>query len=219
MLELGCGTGFLTEHLLRSYPAAECLITDLSPRMVEVCREKLAKEKTNGHAGPRFRVMDARRIDAPGVFDLIASNLLFQWFDDLPRAVAHAATRLAPGGVLVLNTLGAGSFSYWHRLDAQTAGPPTAPVFPTHEAIVEGLRTSCPGLKIQSDVEDHVARHPDFADFLNHLKTIGAGTPIGAPRGVARLREVLRCTHATRSPASVEMNYEVVTITACRSRR
>ena len=34
ILEIGCGTGFLTQHLLERYPDADFLITDLAPEMV-----------------------------------------------------------------------------------------------------------------------------------------------------------------------------------------
>jgi len=42
ILELGCGTGFLTEKLFEKFPACEFTITDLSKRMLSRCIEKTA---------------------------------------------------------------------------------------------------------------------------------------------------------------------------------
>src|SRR5262245_42880822 len=38
VLELGCGTGLFSRHLLASYPAGTFLFTDLAPSMLEQCR-------------------------------------------------------------------------------------------------------------------------------------------------------------------------------------
>ena len=42
ILEIGCGTGFLTELLARDYPLAQITATDIAPEMIFVAREKLA---------------------------------------------------------------------------------------------------------------------------------------------------------------------------------
>ncbi len=128
-LELGCGTGLLTEQLIGPYAAADWTITDLSPRMVERCR---AEDRNLVPAGRRdYQVMDARRITALGPLDLIASNLTFQWFEDLASVATAATERLAPGGLLVFNTLGAESFGYWRQV-GPTIGRPADRAAATH---------------------------------------------------------------------------------------
>src|SRR6476620_11570663 len=42
VLELGCGTGLFSRHLLARYPEGRFLFTDLAPSMVEQCRMNLA---------------------------------------------------------------------------------------------------------------------------------------------------------------------------------
>jgi len=54
ILEIGCGTGFLSGALFARYPEGRFVFTDLSPAMARRCREKLARR--GGHA--QFAVMD-----------------------------------------------------------------------------------------------------------------------------------------------------------------
>ena len=42
ILEIGCGTGFLTELLAREYPNAQIIATDIAPEMIAIASNKLA---------------------------------------------------------------------------------------------------------------------------------------------------------------------------------
>src|SRR6516165_8926196 len=42
VLELGCGTGLFSRHLISRYPDGSFLLTDLAPSMVDQCRRNLA---------------------------------------------------------------------------------------------------------------------------------------------------------------------------------
>jgi malonyl-CoA O-methyltransferase len=44
VLELGCGTGLFSRHLLARYADGDLLLTDLAPSMVEQCRRNLATQ-------------------------------------------------------------------------------------------------------------------------------------------------------------------------------
>ena len=37
VLEIGCGTGFLTRHLVARYPRGAITVTDIAPQMVAAC--------------------------------------------------------------------------------------------------------------------------------------------------------------------------------------
>src|SRR5690606_2688123 len=107
ILEIGCGTGLLTRQIRHRWPDATLTATDLAPAMVEA---------TSRHGlGARLLTMDgeAPAFDGPW-FDLILSRLTFQWFEDLPRALARLHGLLRPGGSLYFATMGAESFASWH---------------------------------------------------------------------------------------------------------
>jgi len=110
ILEIGCGTGFLTELLAKEYPLAQITATDIAPDMIVVARKKLANF-SNIH----FSLADGENLTANNVslepsFDLIVSNAVFQWFIDCSAAFTKYHDYLEPGGYLIFTTLGAGTF-------------------------------------------------------------------------------------------------------------
>ncbi|OAN42923.1 SAM-dependent methyltransferase [Paramagnetospirillum marisnigri] len=182
VLELGCGTGLLTRRLLERLPTgASLLATDLSPAMVEA---------TARLDDPRLTIlaMDAER-PAPGLggFDLIASSLAAQWFDDLGATLTRLAGLLAPGGSLLLATLGSATFKEWRVAHAAQGLLSGVPDYPEADALAALL----PG----ATVERHVFTQ-DYADaraFLAALDAIGARTPRPGHRPLTpgRLRRIM----------------------------
>lgn len=94
ILEVGCGWGELAEWLARQ-TGAEVVATDLSPRMVELARER----------GIAARVADVRALPFPdGSFDVIVAAWMLYHVPELDAAVAELARVLRPGGTLVAIT-------------------------------------------------------------------------------------------------------------------
>ena len=79
ILEIGCGTGFLTEKILSLFPNAEITACDISEDMIFRCMEKM--ENISEDANIKYLVCDAQK-DLPNEeFDLIISGLTIQWFN------------------------------------------------------------------------------------------------------------------------------------------
>ncbi|GAB1393189.1 hypothetical protein MASR1M60_13520 [Rhodocyclaceae bacterium] len=195
ILEIGCGTGHLTERLVRHFPGATIRATDIAPAMVAACQSRLG---ANPHL--RFEVMDGRRPASadfyerrparPHAFDLICGNLVAQWFDDLPGACARLAACLLPGGTLLLSLPGGETFREWkaaHTRHGFTAG--TLPL-PTPQACYAAL----PPGNNRVDSEYWIDRPADGLTFLRGLRAIGADTAAAGhtPLAPAQLRRVLR---------------------------
>ncbi|MCR6632479.1 MAG: methyltransferase domain-containing protein [Magnetospirillum sp.] len=191
VLEVGCGTGLLTRRLLPRI-GGDWLVTDLSPAMVAAAQAAVGADKA------QFRVMDGEHPDAPlGLYDLVVSNMAAQWFADMARAVCQLRARLAPGGRLVLSTLGAGSFAEWraaHQALGLTCG---TPAYPSADALAAQLPG---GARVRE--ETVTVRHDDALAFLTALKRIGADTPASGhtPLSPGALRRVAR---AMGSPVSI----------------
>ena len=161
-LEIGCGTGGLTQRVLPLLPG-QWLITDIAPAMVVSAQTNLNDPKA------AFAVLDGQNPSlSPGGFDLVMSNLAVQWFDDLSVSLPRLATLLAPGGRLLFTTLGAESLPEWRQAAGDGAGTPT---YPTAEQLTQIL----PGARIQR----HALRqtHASGLAFLQDLKAIGAAEP------------------------------------------
>ncbi|HXH02270.1 MAG TPA: methyltransferase [Candidatus Competibacteraceae bacterium] len=186
VLELGCGTGYLTRALLPAWPGAEWWVSDLAPAMVAQCRRRLGDP-----SGVCWLVMDGERPAVRGPFDLICASLTAQWFQDLPAALAHLAALLAPGGLLALSTMGRDSFAAWRdacRASGVAAGVPAYPD-------LAGWRRAWPGDgALECLEEQHTLRYRDGLEFLRALRAIGAATPRAdyRPLTPGALRRLLR---------------------------
>lgn len=188
ILEIGCGTGFLSRSLA-GMKSAELVITDISEPMVARCRKALGAAAA--HA--RFAVMDGEepRDLADGGFDLICSSMAFQWFNDLPGSLERLSRLLAPGGYLVFATLAADSFHEWTHAHADLNMTPGVRAYPTIDVLSRMLPKGGEG-KV---AEEHSVRHySDGHAFLAHLKHIGAHLSETSHRPLAAgaLRRVLR---------------------------
>lgn len=96
VLDLGCGTGALAERLLDAILGCGLTGVDLSPRMVEVARARLA-----GRA--EILLGDAERLPFhDAAFDVVVCNDSFHHYPDPERAAFQAWRVLAAGGALVL---------------------------------------------------------------------------------------------------------------------
>ncbi|ACI49944.1 dethiobiotin synthase [Gluconacetobacter diazotrophicus PA1 5] len=188
ILELGCGTGFLSAHLRRLFPDAILTVTDLAPEMVERARARL----TPLGGDVRYAVVDAEDPASVGTgFDLICSSLSMQWFTDPAATLDRLAARLAPGGMMALSTLCAGSFAEWRAVHRAAGLDCPVPSYPG----LEQLQADWPGAGVGSWRHETLIDHPASAlDFVRELRQIGASLPRdGArPAGPGTMRRLLR---------------------------
>src|SRR3989339_300198 len=89
ILDLGCGTGYLTRRLAERYPRAFVVGVDLAPGMIEAARRGPLRSV-------KYQVADAECFDE-GRYDLIVANAALQWMD-LPRVFSNVLKLLDPGG-------------------------------------------------------------------------------------------------------------------------
>jgi SAM-dependent methyltransferase len=113
VLEVGCGWGELAEWVMRE-SGAEVTAVDLSPRMVELARER----------GVDAQVGDVQELSfTDGEFDVAIAAWMLYHVPDLDRGLAELARVLRPGGLLV-----AATNSRYHLLELRElvgSGPST----------------------------------------------------------------------------------------------
>lgn len=111
VIEIGGGTGATTAHLLGRLPAgSRYLFTDLGASLVARAEERFGPGGTA--PAPDGVVMEFARLDiardpvaqriATAAFDLVVAANVLHATDDLARALDHARSLLAPGGLLLL---------------------------------------------------------------------------------------------------------------------
>jgi malonyl-CoA O-methyltransferase len=166
ILEVGCGTGFLSSRLAHAFPASDLLLTDIAPSMLSRCRSRL------GHRH-RYQVLDGERPEQlAGPYDLIASSLAFQWFTDLRGGLQRLSGLLAPGGRLLFATLGCQSFIEWRQAHTDLGFACGTHDYPSAEELPWPQ-----GFSHRVDAEMMAQHHPNALDFVRRLKALGAHAP------------------------------------------
>lgn len=100
-LELGCGTGFLTERLSRLPQLAHLHLNDLVPQARELVAPLLPDALSWD-----FRAEDAEQMPLPEGLGVLFSASTLQWFKDLPAFLDRVADALPEGSVLACSTFG-----------------------------------------------------------------------------------------------------------------
>lgn len=110
ILELGCGTGFLTQKLCDRFPQAAIDAIDISPEMIQLAQETLPD------APVRWQVADMNLWHRPQPYGLIASSTALHWANPLGTLVQNIRQQLAPGGNLVAAVMADGTLTELHQL-------------------------------------------------------------------------------------------------------
>jgi trans-aconitate 2-methyltransferase len=105
-IDAGCGTGKITELLLRRLPDGTVLAVDASAAMVEVARKRFA-----GDGRVRVEQQDLVQLEVERPVDLIFSTATFHWIQDHQRLFGRLARALKPGGRLVVQCGGKGNIA------------------------------------------------------------------------------------------------------------
>lgn len=199
VLEIGCGTGFLTAALLPDLPDCRWIATDISPRMVELCSAR-------GYPRVACRVMDGERPDLDdGDFDLVVSNMTVQWFAELGASLERLHALLRPGGLLAVTTLGSGTFQEWGEVCRACGVDPATPKYPSPAALEALLG---PGAVVLQRAWPLPC--DSLHGFLAHLKATGAraAAPGQPPLSPGALRRILR----TWAGRTFTTTYDVLTV-------
>jgi len=108
ILEVGCGTGYLTQLLCEKFPKAAITAVDLSSGMIEVAKKKVMEDRVSFICGDIEEISIERR------YDLIISNATFQWFNSLHTTIKKLYKQLKPTGSLLFSTFGNHTFHELH---------------------------------------------------------------------------------------------------------
>ena len=200
VVDLGAGTGEAIEPLQERYPGAQVLALDSSPGMLVRGR------------GARV-VADARELPlAAAAADMIFSNLLLQWCDDLDAVFAGLRRAIAPHGLLTFTTLGPDTLielrTAWREADDK---PHLHGFFDMHDIGDALVRAGF--AEPVMDVERYTLTYLDVPALLADLRGTGSANALpqrsrglmgrGAMQRLERAYERYRA--GERLPATVEV--------------
>ncbi len=175
ILDIGCGTGLMTDLVRKRYRTAHITGVDPAEGMIEQCTRRFSNdEKTT------FIIGTAEDYSSPSSFDLAVATCSMHWFNDKLKALRNIRSSLTPEGCLAV------------------AIPIDGSIPELCESYRAATGTEMPGLKLLTAAEytslflqagfllEHILveevrlRVPDALFVVNSLRRIG-----GAPKGLS----------------------------------
>jgi malonyl-ACP O-methyltransferase BioC len=209
ILDLGCGTGLLTRHLVTRFPDATLTVVDLAPAMLESCRARCLRARDRTVASDAESYWPAEPVDA------VVSSCAVQWFHDPERWIDATHARLAPGGWLASAFPIAGTLR-----EFAACAPRGTPLLPMPSAATWRLRFArAPWRSLDTSEETVTLWYPSALDILRALHGIGAtcaapGAAALGPNAIRRLASDYE--DRFRTPEGVPCTYELMYVLARR---
>ncbi len=235
VLDVGSGTGLLTEKVIARYPLAKCFAVDLSESMLWQSKSRLQTPRFSALGSFINRFLNncsltkgfasktaATRINADvyqlpfadNSVDLIVSNLMLQWCDDLDAVFAEFRRVLRPEGLLMFTTFGPDTLKElrlaWRTTDADYEH---VNHFIDMHDIGDALIRAGFGQPVM-DMELFTLTYDKPMGVLKDLKAIGA-TNANQNRsqglmGKAKFHAMLEAYEGLRKDGKIPATYEVV---------
>ena len=209
VVDLGCGTGQGARALKDRYRSAMVIGLDPALGMLRETRRR------SGWLRPLQRVCgDVFQLPfRDGAVDLMFSNLMLQWCDDLDAALAEIRRVLAPEGFLAFSTFGPDTLRDLRAAWAAADGGTHVSGFRDMHDIGAALGRA--GLSEPVlDTERLTMVYPDVAAITRDLKVIGAHNATAARArgltGKGRWRAMTDAYEQQRQAGQLPATYEVV---------
>lgn len=179
ILEIGCGTGVLTELIRRRYPGLGIDVVDVSARMIAQARARLGFDDRI-----RWRVSDLRHVPTMPPYPLIVSSSSLHWVHPLDEGLTKIAALLEPGGHAVVSLMLYGTLGELRKCRLRVApSKPPAGRLRTLPQVRQGLCSA--GLTVMEERKEiRRIEYPSAETFLRHIHDQGL---TGGPVSVSRL--------------------------------
>jgi len=168
ILDVGCGTGYVANKAKFFFPESRIIGIDIAEGMIEKAKAL--------HEGIPIEWVCADANILPfenNAFDLVLSNLAYQWMDNLPRSFAEVVRTLNTEGVFNITLFGHRTcqelFASLKKVDPKINLRTLPSVKQVQEALIfAGFREAT------VDFELIKVQFKDVTDLLTWLKAIGA---------------------------------------------
>ena len=172
ILDIGMGTGWLTNRLTFFFPDSKVVGIDFADGMIECARKKFEEIK--------IVQADARALPfKPQAFDLAVSNLAYQWMRDLPHAFSGINNILKENGKFIFTMFGEQTlkelFESIEKNAVSKNGHSLISRSPSLAEVEAALKRA--GFReVKSDYEIIKVHFPDMLDLLKWIRDIGANS-------------------------------------------
>jgi malonyl-CoA O-methyltransferase len=195
ILDLGCGTGHVTEAVLQRWPEAKVVALDRSPAMLATLKSKFP--------GVQTILADAARSTTLGGFDLIFSSMMLHWLSAPREALVQWRRVLAPEGQLHVAVPVEGSLGEWRDACRSANAEDGLWPFPP--------RGFAADLAESARLERRPATYPDARAFVKSLKGTGAHSARPGRRPLAaRVIRGLLANHLSPFVATFMIEFVII---------
>ncbi len=177
VLDLGCGTGFFTEILAQRFE--QVIGLDISTKMLNFAKESRSDEIV-------WLEGDAYKLPfLDKSIELVYSNLMIQWCDELSEVVNEVLRVLKPGGLFIFSTLVDGTLFELKSSWAQVDQDKHVIDFKTEQQL-ETILNSERSKLIDHNSQDIILEYENVLHLVRELKGLGANkVPNKRAKGLA----------------------------------
>lgn len=210
VLDLGCGTGYFSEQLVKR--GAEVVCADLSVGMLATA------EKRCGASVSLYQQADAEQLPfEDGCFDIVFSSLALQWCDDLSSPLREMKRVTAAGGRVIFSTLLDGSLfeleKSWSKIDAHQH---VNHFITINQVKIALAQSRCDNHQL--DLTTITVWYDSAFSVMRDLKGIGANHVSGRSHGLTSRETLLQVEHEYQAfkndqgllPASYQVCFGVI---------
>ncbi|MGZ8160073.1 MAG: malonyl-ACP O-methyltransferase BioC [Methylobacter sp.] len=211
LLDLGCGTGFLTSGLLAQ--TRPIIALDIALPMLQVTRTKLANT-----SNVTYLCADAEQLPLAGqIIDGVFSNLALQWCVNLETVFTDIKRVLKPGGQLVFSTFGPQTLQELKAAWAEVDDYNHVNEFYTAEQL-SGFLQLAGYSEIAVETRVYLSSYGSVFALMKELKHIGAHNMIaGRNKGITTkttMQRMIAAYERHRAGDLIPATFEVVMVTA-----
>lgn len=167
IVDLGAGTGLLSEKLIKMYPNSLLLALDASEAMIKLASNRLKSQTLFSAAQAESLCLK------PNSVDLLVSNAMLQWCADARIVMRECQRVLTPGGAFLFSTFGPNTLQELRASWSQSRQQPIRERFADMHLLGDALIEA----GFQDPVMDTrtlIVEYPSAIMLLHDLKNIGA---------------------------------------------
>jgi malonyl-CoA O-methyltransferase len=208
ILEIGCGTGFVTQGLIKQFPNRFLDILDISPEMLKYCQKNLEISDLQREF-IQFRTMDGEKIKADkNTYAAIVSSFTVQWFQDIVNSLNRLIKTIKPEGILLVAFPNDKSFPEWKNVCQELNLPFTRNQLPNTIDLVKKLPIQTTKTYVKE--EKITMNYNNAADFFRSLKIIGAGLNLRQEKlSNSEMKQLINYWNNHCYPNNIEVTYDV----------